>query len=130
MRTNVKRNKWSDRRGAKAILIGFTALVLFGIALISSDSLLIACGATTLSDKLENLAAAGPQESIPDAMPETELSLVVPIIATDVVTEWNQRAAALALLTASNLAANQQLRAIAIAPGAVHDGVNCIRRQD
>jgi hypothetical protein len=50
----------------------------------------------------------------------------VPAQATDVVIEWNQQAAALAVLPASALAPVQQTRVMAIVQVAVHDAVNGI----
>ena len=53
---------------------------------------------------------------------------VQPIPAGAVVTEWNQEAARLTILPASNLAPVQQARVMAIVQVAVHDAVNGITR--
>jgi len=58
-------------------------------------------------------------------LPDLATSAVSPV-STNVITEWNQNAAALTLLPASALAPVQQTRAMAIVQVGVHDAVNGI----
>ena len=120
----MKTKKW---RKALLITIGL------GAVLLGNSAYTVTCELAAPGTMADPDFSGGPTSvtarklmNYPPVMAASNPMLTLPAQAGDVVTEWNQQAVTLALLPASALAPNQQMRVMAIVHVAVHDAVNGI----
>ena len=110
----MKVKKWSK---------GLVVSIVVSAVLLGTSGYAATCEVTTPNTVAhQNFAPLTVTEPLFGSNPRS----VQPIQAGTVVMEWNQEAARLALLPASNLAPVQQARVMAIVQVAVHDAVNGI----
>ena len=127
---NIKtlRNRLVVAVGIGAIVSGSIAPSSLGTIAYSAVPEVTATGNMAHSDLFDGPANITVRKLIADPQVKSGKNLKVAqeALAGAVVREWNQQAAALAILPASNLAPVQQGRVMAIVQVAVHDAVNGI----